>query len=330
MSSIAVVLLNYNGKHLLEKFLPTLLKHSAQASIYIVDNASTDNSKAYVRENFPSVRWIQLEENYGYAEGYNRALKQVNEDIYCLLNTDIEVTEDWLTPILSIFDSRNEIGIIQPKILDYNKKSHFEYAGAAGGFIDKYGFPYCRGRIFDTIEPDNGQYTSQEIFWASGACLFIRRETFKYLNGFDTDFFAHQEEIDLCWRAQHNHIKVFYCNESTVFHIGGATLNKSQSKKTFLNFRNSLYMLYKNLPKKKRLIRIFTRLCWDGLAGIYLMLQLKPAHCWAIVRSHFAFYAHLSQLRKKEVAQQRIRNYYQQDSIIINYYIKGKKRFLDL
>ena len=209
MSSIAVVLLNYNGKHLLEKFLPTLLKHSAQASIYIADNASTDNSKAYVRENFPSVGWIQLEENYGYAEGYNRALKQVNENIYCLLNTDIEVTEDWLTPILSIFDSRNEIGIIQPKILDYNKKSHFEYAGAAGGFIDKYGFPYCRGRIFDTLEPDNGQYTSQEIFWASGACLFIRKDTFEYLNGFDTDFFAHQEEIDLCWRAQHNHIKVF-------------------------------------------------------------------------------------------------------------------------
>src|SRR5690554_7306735 len=329
MQRIAVVLLNWNGLDLLKKFLPSGVKHSSEAVVYVVDNASTDASRAFIAKNYPEVEWILLPQNYGYAKGYNEALNQINEEILCLINTDIEVTEHWLQPVLNIFETQPDIGIVQPKILDYNNKNYFEYAGAAGGFIDKYGFPFCRGRIFDTIEKDENQYPSQEIFWASGACFFIRNNVFKQLNGFDEDFFAHQEEIDLCWRAFNQNIKVYYCNESSVFHVGGATLKKSNPKKAYLNFRNSLFMLYKNVPAKQRFSVIFRRLSFDGLAGVKLMFALQPLHAFAMVKSHVAFYANLPKLKTKRSSLTKP-NYFYTKNIVFSYFLKNKKKFNEL
>jgi len=326
MKSIAVILINWNGLELLRKFLPAVVKYSPNAVIYIADNASTDLSQQFVKENYPQVKWIQLSHNYGYAGGYNEALQQVDEDIFCLLNTDIEVTENWLVPVMQIFDRQQQIGIIQPKLLDYKNKAYFEYAGAAGGFIDRYGFPFCRGRIFDTLEKDENQYASGEIFWATGACFFIRKEVFKQLNGFDAHFFAHQEEIDLCWRAFNIGIKAYYCNESTVYHVGGATLKKSNPDKTYLNFRNSLYMLYKNLPRQKRFSIIFKRLCLDGLAGIRFLTELKPLHTVAVIKAHFAYYAHLKSLKNRQSPNPK-NNYFYTENIVWSYFLKKRKVF---
>lgn len=329
MKNIAVVLLNWNGLELLKQFLPIVEQFSAEAVIYVADNNSTDGSKQFVNDHFSAVKWIQLADNFGYAKGYNEALKQVNEEYICLLNTDIEVTENWLQPVLNLFQKDDSIGIIQPKILDFKNKEYFEYAGAAGGFIDKYGFPFCRGRIFDTLEKDENQYQTQEIFWSSGACFFIRNSVFKQLNGFDDHFFAHQEEIDLCWRAFNQNIKVYYCNESTVYHIGGATLKKSNPQKTFLNFRNSLFMLYKNLPKEDRFIIIFKRLCLDGLAGVKLFLSLQPLHTFAIIKAHFAYYGNLSKLKNKQVQNPKS-NYFYTVNIVFDYFLRRKKKFNQL
>lgn len=329
MKSIAVILLNWNGRELLQKFLPSVVNYSPGAVIYIADNASSDESEQFVKKHYPQIRWIQLPHNYGYAGGYNQALKQVDEDIFCLLNTDIEVTENWLNPILDIFDGEQQIGIVQPKILDYKNKEYYEYAGAAGGFIDRYGFPFCRGRIFDTLEKDENQYSSTEIFWASGACFFIRKETFRQLNGFDADFFAHQEEIDLCWRAFNNGTKTFYCNESTVYHVGGATLKKSDPAKTYLNFRNSLYMLYKNLPEQNRFRIIFQRLCLDGIAGIRFLLEFKPLHTLAVIKAHFAYYAHLKSLKGRQSSSPKT-NYFYTGNIVWSYFFKRRKTFSKL
>ena len=269
MKKIAVVILNWNGAKLLEQFLPSVIAYSEEATIYVADNASTDTSIEIIQSKFPQITIIKNEGNYGFAKGYNVALQQVEEDYYALVNSDIEVTKNWLAPILSIFDNEPNIGIIQPKILDYKNKAYFEYAGAAGGYIDQFGYPYCRGRMFDTLEKDHGQYNDDvDIFWASGACLFIRKDIYRKLNGFDDDFFAHQEEIDLCWRAFNMGYTARYTSKSVVYHVGGATLNEGNPRKTFLNFRNSLLMLTKNLPERKLFIILFLRLCLDGLAGI--------------------------------------------------------------
>ena len=323
MKKIAVVILNWNGAKLLEQFLPSVMLYSDEAKIYVADNASTDNSIAVIKEKFPSITIIQNDGNYGFATGYNIALDQVEEEYYALVNSDIEVTKNWLSPILSIFDNEPNIGIIQPKILDYKNKALFEYAGAAGGFIDQYGYPYCRGRIFNTIEKDNGQYDDElEIFWASGACFFIRKEIFRKLNGFDDDFFAHQEEIDLCWRAFNSGYKAKYTQDSVVYHVGGATLNESNPKKTFLNFRNSLLMLTKNLPENKLFPIIFVRLMLDGLAGIQFIFKGKFVHCWAIIKAHFHFY-HLINRNLKKRKGNHSENYYHSRSIIYRYFIKN-------
>jgi GT2 family glycosyltransferase len=269
------------------------------------------------------VKIIQNDGNYGFATGYNIALEQVEEEYYALVNSDIEVTEGWLNRILSIFESEPFIGIIQPKILDYKNKTYFEYAGAAGGFIDKFGYPFCRGRIFDTVEKDNGQYDNEtEIFWASGACFFIRKEIYKKLNGFDDDFFAHQEEIDLCWRAFNQGYKAKYTHQSVVYHVGGATLNESNPKKTFLNFRNSLLMLIKNLPEGQLFYILFSRLSLDGIAAIRFFFKGKFSHCWAILKSHFYFYHLINKTLKKRSALQAT-NYYKIKSIVFTYYIKS-------
>lgn len=324
---IAVVILNWNGAKLLEQFLPSILSFSSEATIYVADNASTDSSIQVIKAQFPLVKIIQNDGNYGFANGYNIALQQVEEEFYALVNSDIEVTENWLAPILSIFENEKDIAIIQPKILDFKNKEYFEYAGAAGGFIDKYGYPFCRGRLFETIEKDNHQYDDEiELFWASGACFFIRKAVYRTLNGFDGDFFAHQEEIDLCWRAFNLGYKIKYTFKSVVFHVGGATLNQANPKKTYLNFRNSLLMLLKNLPKKQLLPILFIRLCLDGLAGIQFIFKGKFSHCLAIIKAHFSFYNLISKNLKKRSDFQK-ENYYHTKSIIYRYFVKGGKVF---
>lgn len=327
---IAVVILNWNGTKLLEQFLPSINSFSDEATIYVADNASTDDSISFIKKNYPNIKIIQNNENYGYAKGYNEALKFVEEPYYALVNSDIEVTKNWLEPILNIFENKPNISIIQPKIIDFKDKTKFEYAGAAGGFIDKYGYPFCRGRIFDTIEIDSGQYNDNStIFWASGACFFIRKEIYRDLEGFDASFFAHQEEIDLCWRAFNKDYVAYYCSESVVYHVGGATLNELNPKKTFLNFRNSLFMLTKNLPKNQLFKIIFTRMILDGIAGIKFILQGKFSHCLAIIKAHFELYINLNKyLIKRDLVQRK--NYYKSKNIVYKYFIQKKSVFTSI
>ena len=297
---VAVVILNWNGKSFLEQFLPSVTKHSKDSRIIVADNNSTDDSISFLTENYSEIEVIRLDKNYGFAGGYNKALKQIDSEYFVLLNSDVEVTDNWLDPMLNLLDTDSSIAACQPKIKDYNNKSYYEYAGASGGFIDKYGYPFCRGRVFDTLEEDKGQYDNVvEIFWASGACLFIRSKLYHEIGGLDEFFFAHMEEIDLCWRLKNQGHKIMVCPSSTVYHIGGGTLNKIKPQKTFLNFRNSLLTLHKNLPKNVRLSVLIVRLCLDGIAGAKFLFSGKPNHTWAIMRSHFSFYSSISQNRLK-------------------------------
>lgn len=327
---IAVVILNWNGSKLLKQFLPSVVAFSKEADIYVADNDSTDDSIAVLQSEFPSVKIISNAANYGFAKGYNDALQYVDADIYALVNSDIEVTENWLSPIVKMFENEPETAIIQPKILDYKNKSKFEYAGAAGGFIDKYGYPFCRGRIFETLEKDNGQYDSDcTISWASGACFFIRSHVYKNLGGFDADFFAHQEEIDLCWRTSNQGHDIRYNYLSKVYHVGGATLDQGNPRKTYLNFRNSLLMLVKNLPKKQLFFIIFSRLVLDGLAGIRFIFQGKISHCFAIVKAHFSLYRRFLKNYKKRGHSQS-GAYFKIKSIVWAYFINRKTTFSKL
>lgn len=324
--TLAIVILNWNGKSLLEEFLPSITTHSwEQATIYVADNASTDNSIEFIKAQYPQVKLIQNASNGGYAKGYNDALKHVEEDILCLLNNDIEVTSNWLSPIMSAFKD-STTAIVQPKILDHKLKTHFEYAGAAGGFIDKYGYTFCRGRIFNTIEADRDQYENADIFWASGACLFIRNEVFQVLNGFDESFFAHMEEIDLCWRAKNLGYHIRYIATSKVYHVGGATLNNTNPKKTYLNFRNNLSMLVKN-AKGNIVSIIVIRLLLDGIAGIKFLVGLQPQHTFAIIKAHFAFYRHLPQVIKQRKALSQTCDYAKINSVVWAYFVQNKKAF---
>ena len=324
---IAVVILNWNGTKLLEQFLPSVVKYSPEADIYVADNASTDDSISYVKAFFPTVQIIKNESNLGFAEGYNEALKHIDSEIYALVNSDIEVTENWLKPILETFENEPKTAIIQPKILDFKRKEYFEYAGAAGGFMDKYGYMFCRGRIFETLEKDTGQYDDNcELFWASGACFFIRSCVYKELKGFDPDFFAHQEEIDLCWRAFNKGHLIKYNSQSVVYHVGGATLQQGNPMKTFLNFRNSLLMMVKNLPKNMLVPVVFMRIVLDGIAGIQFLLQGKFKHFRAIVRAHFAFYSLIPQNYEKRENFQSTK-YYKTKSIVYLYFIRKIKVF---
>lgn len=327
LKDIAVVILNWNGKALLEQFLPLVVAYSNDAQIYIADNASTDDSVAFVSANFPNVSIIQNSENGGYAKGYNDALKHIKTPLLCLLNSDIEVTENWLLPILKEFNTAKDTAIIQPKILDYKAKSKFEYAGAAGGFLDKYGYPFCRGRIFNTIEDDHGQYNDKtSILWASGACFFIKNEVFTSLNGFDESYFAHMEEIDLCWRAFNSNYNSVYVGSATVYHVGGATLSNTNAKKTYLNFRNSLFTLVKNTDKNV-LQRTFIRMVLDGVAAFQFILQLKPKFAFAILRAHLSFYKHLRRVLKQRKQLSKRSNYYKTNSIVWSYFVKKHKTF---
>lgn len=327
---IAIVILNWNGVSLLNQFLPKVIQYSQDAQVYVADNASTDGSVVFLKKYFPQIKIIENSENGGYAKGYNQALSQIEADVYCLLNSDVEVTENWLNPIVECFSKDNEIAIVQPKILDHKNRIRFEYAGAAGGFLDKYGFPFCRGRIFDTIEMDLGQYDNNiDLFWASGACFFIRSEVFRKIQGFDEDFFAHQEEIDLCWRVHHLKKRIIYCSDTVVYHVGGATLSVGNPKKVYLNFRNGLFMLIKNLPKRNCFGRIFIRMIFDGIAGVRFLLQGKFTFTWAIVKAHFSFYQKARYFYKK---RKRIsyKNYYMVNSIVWEYFLRNRKVFSSL
>tara|TARA_R110002073_G_scaffold72537_1_gene177364 strand:+ start:358900 stop:359901 length:1002 start_codon:yes stop_codon:yes gene_type:complete len=330
---VAIVILNWNGRQLLEQFLPSILTYSKDlAEIYVADNASTDDSLVFVKAKFPEVTIVSNQENGGYAKGYNDALQHIQADIYALVNSDIEVTENWLVPILNQFKEEPKTAAIQPKLLDFKNKSTFEYAGAAGGFIDAYGYPYCRGRLFNELEVDNGQYNENTtIFWASGACFFIRASVFHNLNGFDERYFAHQEEIDLCWRIQNVGFTIKYNGNSTVFHVGGATLDKANPHKTFLNFRNSLYSIVKNIPKQKLIPVLLSRLLLDGFAGLKFLLELKPKHTFAILKAHLSFYTsfpYLLQKRKEIITKKQ--DYYGVKSIVWQYYVMARKKFSDL
>lgn len=325
---IAVVILNWNGEVLLERYLPSVINYSPDADIYVADNASTDGSVTYVKANYPTVKIIQNTENGGFTKGYNDALKYVDADVYCLLNSDVEVSPNWLTPIKDTFNNVPEAAIIQPKILDLLKKDHFEYAGAAGGFIDQLGYPFCRGRVFQTLEKDEGQYDDiREIFWATGACMFIKKEVFHELNGFDEDYFAHQEEVDLCWRAKNHGYKIFYVGTSSVYHLGGSTLSNMNPKKTYLNFRNTLFSITKNLPRRKAFIIIFLRLLLDGIAAIRFLLQLRFKHFFAIFRAHLSFYMKFRKMYEKREKTQFLRKYYATKSIVWSYFVHRISNF---
>lgn len=298
----SVVILNWNGKAYLEKFLPFLRKHteSPETEIIVADNGSSDNSVEFLKENYPQIRLILFDKNYGFAEGYNKAMEQVKSEYVVLLNSDIEVTENWLQPLISEMDKNKKMAAAMPKILSFTDKKRFEHAGASGGFIDKYGYPFCRGRILDNLENDEGQYDDiKEIFWATGACMIIRNSVYKQMGGLDGDFFAHMEEIDLCWRMKSAgySIKVFPC--SKVYHVGGGTLNTESPFKLYLNYRNNLFMLFKNLPGKRLPFILFFRMVLDGVSGSIYLFTGRFKQFAAVLKSHFHFYAALPSLIKK-------------------------------
>ncbi|MGC6470293.1 MAG: glycosyltransferase family 2 protein [Flavobacteriales bacterium] len=323
---VAVVILNYNGIHWLKKFLNNVVINSSSAEIYVADNASNDDSIQYIEDHFPSVSIVKNKKNEGYASGYNYALQQISADYYILLNSDVEVSENWITPVIDSMENDKSIAACQPKIKQYDNKDFFEYAGACGGYLDKYGYPYCRGRIFDTVEKDNGQYDKpQEIFWASGACLFLRASSFYEVGGFDWDFFAHMEEIDLCWKMKNKGYKIMCIPQSTVYHVGGGTLENGSFFKTYLNYRNNILMLYKNLKPKNRFRIIFTRMLLDGISSIKHILNGKPQHILAIGKAHFDYYLMLVNFKKKRPKNYKVE--LPSFSIVYSYFIKKNKAF---
>lgn len=325
---IAIVILNWNGEVLLERYLPSVVQHTDGADIYVIDNASTDTSVQFIESTYPQVKIIVNTENRGFAGGYNEGLRQVDADIYCLLNSDIEVSKNWLRPIKEVFEQMPKISIVQPKILDLMKKDHFEYAGAAGGYLDQLGYPFCRGRIFQSLEPDRGQYDDiREIFWATGACMFIKSELYWKLEGFDEDYFAHQEEVDLCWRAKNEGHSVYYVGTSKVYHLGGSTLSNMNPKKTYLNFRNSLFSITKNLPRRKAFTIILIRLLLDWIAAMRFIFQFKFKHCLAILRAHFSFYRQFRKMYRKREKTNFITKYYLTKSVVWSHFVHGVTKF---
>ncbi|MDD3738364.1 MAG: glycosyltransferase family 2 protein [Lentimicrobiaceae bacterium] len=331
---IAVVILNWNGLKFLQQFLPKVVEYSSDvADIYVADNASSDESVNWLKENFPQIKIIINDKNYGFAQGYNVALKQIDAKYFILLNSDVEVTPNWIMPVVEHLENNPKIAAAQPKLLSYNEPYLFEYAGAAGGFIDKYGYPFCKGRIFQHIEQDDGQYNYlDEIFWASGACLFIKSETFFEVGGFDDDFFAHMEEIDLCWRLKNKGYSIVYNPYSTIYHVGGGTLPKKSAKKTYLNFRNNLILLYKNLPKNQLLKVFILRFFLDGIAAIKFLLEGCPADSFAVLKAHFHFAKNIN--RKYRIKRNKIQHHcfdhIYKGNIVWEHYIRKKKKFTEL
>lgn len=327
---IAVVILNWNGQKFLEQFLPRVVETSRGiAEVIVADNASTDDSVSFLNLHFPEVRIIKNPDNGGFAKGYNQALKQVDSKYYILLNSDIEVTDNWIEPVIKLMDSDKNIAACQPKILSYHQKNKFEYAGAAGGFIDKLGYPFCRGRLFQSIEEDKGQYDDiAEIFWATGACMFVRSEYYHRLGGLDEDFFAHMEEIDFCWRAKHKGYKIMYCPDSKVYHVGGGTLPKISAWKTYLNMRNNNTMLYKNLPREQVYPVFIKRFFLDLAASFKFLVDGGIKDFIAVSRAHIGFYFSYKKNRNKrsKIAHRHVSMIYN-DYIVFDHFLKGIKKF---
>lgn len=336
MNQVVVAILNWNGIDFLKKFLPTVVEHSINdATVCVIDNGSTDDSLAYIRENHPNVTIIDNKKNYGFAEGYNRGLSQIDADYFVLLNSDVEVTANWIPPVIAYMKTSN-ISACQPKIRDYHNKPLFEHAGAAGGYLDRDGFPFCAGRIMDSFELDTGQYdNNQEVFWASGAALFFDAKLYKKVGGLDEDFFAHMEEIDLCWRIKNQGYKVGRCGSSIVYHWGGGTLKKINPFKTYLNFRNNLFLLTKNYFHGFFWGKLFKRMLLDGVAGIKFITEGNFKYFWAVMKAHFYFYMNLPlMLRKrkalkKELNNQNLHGVYN-NSILLDYFFRKKTKFDDL
>ena len=332
MNTVAVVILNWNGRTMLERFLPSVLACSADARVIVADNGSNDDSVDFLRQQYPQVQLILFDKNYGFAEGYNRALKQVEADYYILLNSDVECTPGWIAPVVAMMEAQPDIAVAQPKLLMYDQKDTFEYAGGAGGFIDKYGYPFCRGRLFSTLEKDYGQYDDPcDIFWATGACMFVRASVWRELDGLDGDFFAHMEEIDFCWRTHLAGYRVAYCPTSKVYHVGGGTLPKSSPFKTELNFRNNLSMLYKNLPASRRGMVLFMRMWLDRVAALKFLSEGHVGEYKAVRKAHRQYRqwkSALQEKRKKNGTRQVPQIY--QGLLLLEYYLLGRKTFSSL
>jgi len=329
----SIVILNWNGANMLRQYLPSVVENTSlpNTEIVVADNGSTDDSIDVLR-SFPSIRVITMDKNYGFAEGYNRALEQVNAEYVVLLNSDVEVTANWLQPLLSFMDTHPQVAATMPKIRSYLHKDKFEHAGAAGGYIDRLMYPYCRGRILNYVEEDQGQYdTIAQVFWATGACMCVRTSLYKELGGLDNDFFAHMEEIDLCWRMQCRGYQLYCIPESMVYHLGGGALNYESPRKTYLNFRNCLLMIYKNLPTKQLIQVLFVRFFLDYLAALHLLLSRQPKNAWAVLQARIAFW----QLRKQFIAKRQenlkkaIVPYPEtiaKRSILFDYYFRGLRQ----
>ena len=328
--NVAVVILNWNGRSMLERFMPSVVKYSE--NVIVADNGSTDDSVAFLEAEYPDVRVLRFDRNFGFAEGYNKALAQVEADYYVLLNSDVECTPRWLEAPIRIMETNPRIAVMQPKLLMYDSKDTFEYAGGAGGFIDSYGYPFCRGRLFSTMEKDHGQYDDEcDIFWATGAAMFVRASVWKELGGLDGDFFAHMEEIDFCWRTQLAGYRVRYCPQSVVYHVGGGTLPKSSPFKTELNFRNNLSMLYKNLPASRRGKVLFMRMWLDRVAALKFLFEGHRGEYLAVRKAHRQFRVWKPALegkRQKNGTHQVPQVY--QGLLLPEYYLLGRKVFTQL
>jgi len=338
MNKTAIVILNWNGLDFLKMFLGIVIKNSwdNETLICVADNGSTDGSTKWVAENFSEVKLILLDKNHGFAGGYNLALSQIDAKYFVLLNSDIEVTENWLHPLISFMDNNPDVASCQPKILSYYQKDRFEHAGAAGCFIDKYGYPFCRGRVINRTEKDTGQYNSQmDVFWSSGACMIVRSDAWKICGGFDSDFFAHMEEIDLCWRFNKAGYRVCFLPDSVIYHVGGGTLAYSSPFKTYLNFRNSLFLLYKNLPDNKLQSVLFIRRLLDGLAAVFFLTKGSFRSVRAVWKAHMDYNKVINELKEKRKTVKKIEINHTNTlvlnkSIVFEFYIKGNKTYKSL
>ncbi|MBR4229168.1 MAG: glycosyltransferase family 2 protein [Bacteroidales bacterium] len=328
----AVVILNWNGRSMLERFMPSVVQ-CTEADVVVADNGSTDTSVSFLRETYPQVRLIELDRNYGFAGGYNLAFAQLADyDYYVLLNSDVECTPHWVEPVVGLMEQQPKVAVVQPKLLMYDRKDTFEYAGGAGGFIDSYGYPFCRGRLFSTLERDHGQYDdTRDIFWATGAAMFVRASVWRELGGLDADFFAHMEEIDFCWRVKNAGYRVMYCSDSKLYHVGGGTLPKSNPFKTQLNFRNNLSMLYKNLPDSRLRRVLAMRMMLDRVAALKFLLEGHLGEYRAVRLAHKEYRAWLPQLKAKRAAIQphEVSQVYQ-SPLLVEYYLLGRSRFSQL
>ncbi|MBR6278473.1 MAG: glycosyltransferase family 2 protein [Bacteroidales bacterium] len=335
----SLVILNWNGENFLREYLPSVIKYTlnTDTEVVVADNNSSDNSLLLLKNDFKEVKVIKLDKNYGFALGYNKALAQITDSEYFVLcNSDVLLKSDAVGPIIKLMDSDKEIAACCPKIKSLKNPEMFEYAGAAGGFIDKYGYPFCKGRILNNLEQDLGQYNeNSQVFWASGAFLVIRSDVFKKIGGFDEEFFAHMEEIDLCWRVKNQGYKIMYCADSEVFHLGGGTLEQGNPRKLFLNYRNSLKMLMKNLAPQKLFPTLYLRMCLDGLsAGVYL-LQGKFSYFWAVFKAHLAFYGNFFKLLKqRKLLKKEVKTYKHKEiynsSIVFQCLVKKRKKYFEL